>query len=272
VVQASTRADGGVRGFRFLVQSAKLPPSELLARVETFLAGFGGTLAGMPAEKFRGFCVAAARDVAEPDKNMESEAGRLADEVTDCRFVFNRASRAAAALLRVTQDRAVQFFADVVAPGGAARATFASMIAAGADASASTPARGAAEESGDEEEGEVEEGGAKEGGGEGGGSAAASPPAEPRGTLLEEAPLEAVAVVLAARRATHAPLNAAAVSAALRGAGLRGAADACGDAAATGTVLRLPVRVTSRESVHQLLPTWPNFAAQRVAQVEGAFQ
>jgi hypothetical protein len=275
VVQTGLRTDGGVRGFRFLVQSSKLPPSELLARIETFLAGFGATIAAMAPEKFRGYCVAAARDVAEPDKALEAEASRLADEVAECRFVWNRGSRAAKALLALTQAQAVAYFADVVAPGGSRRATLASMIAAGGEASAAPapPASGGEGEEGEgsgEEEEEVGEGGMEGAGAAAAAASPAAPPAAPLGAALEEQPLEAVAVALSALRTVPQPHAAAAVSGAFRSAGLPRVADACEAAAASGAVLRLPVRVARKETVFALLPTWPNFAAMRVAKEEKA--
>jgi len=252
-----------VNALCFRVQSTKIPCTELLEKVETFLAGFVGVLASMPPEKFRANCIAVAVDASLADKSVGEEAGRLWSEISEPgRLVFNRASLEAEALLALTQDEVVQFFKDCVAPGGRHRRVFASLVERGAIKSSEGP-NGVQNEEEEEEEGEDEDVEMKSGEVNAtSGEVMELIAAPPSGELIGTAPLKKVAAALAALSGFgFGGLGSGSISRDLAAtvfaeAGLKEVSDAL---STKDGVLRLRVDCgVSRETVGFFLPDFPS--------------
>jgi secreted Zn-dependent insulinase-like peptidase len=145
IVSAGPRKELGVEGLRFLAQSNRVPAAEvLLDRTNAFLSEFTDLLAAMPADRFAANVRAAAIKCSDADKNLQELTSRLWPEVATGTLQFNRASAEVEALFALTQERVVAWYKAVLAPGGAERRAFVSLIergsAAGPIAEAPAPA------------------------------------------------------------------------------------------------------------------------------------
>jgi insulysin len=185
IVMCASKSEGGVDWLRFLVQSNKVAPGELVERTEAFLAAFAASLRALPPAKFASNVEAVVSKKLEADKSLSEEAARLWGEVRDGTLDFARASQEVAALRSLCQADFVRWFDDVVAPGGARRRFFASLVEAGggggagggAEAGEAAAAAAAADDDDDDEEAAEADAAMAEMGGEGedGGAGPLSP-------------------------------------------------------------------------------------------------
>ena len=97
-------------GFSVQVVSALHAPAFVDARIEAFLAWFGGELRAMSAATFAER-VQSFVTQKEADHSLQDESARLWDEIADSTFVFDRPAREAAfARDEVDQAKMVAFF------------------------------------------------------------------------------------------------------------------------------------------------------------------
>eukprot|EP01065_Artemidia_motanka_P038498 TRINITY_DN47346_c0_g1_i1.p1 TRINITY_DN47346_c0_g1~~TRINITY_DN47346_c0_g1_i1.p1 ORF type:complete len:1000 (+),score=318.32 TRINITY_DN47346_c0_g1_i1:215-3001(+) len=99
-----------VMNFSFMLQSTKIPPAEIHAKIDEFLSTFGETLEALPEEQVKEATMAARRQVLQPSQSMTSEAARLHREIRRDLFVWDRRERVAEELEKITRDDLVAFY------------------------------------------------------------------------------------------------------------------------------------------------------------------
>ena len=109
VVNAGVQSRWGVCGLRCLIQSVHAP-AFLEARLETFLAAFDGTLAGLSDEDFAEHVNSLRTKKLEKDRSVDKLADRLMIEVCGHERVFDRKEQEAAALTALAKADLVAFF------------------------------------------------------------------------------------------------------------------------------------------------------------------
>lgn len=148
IVNASVKHDYNIQGLRFIVQSGKVAPEDLIVRTDAFLTAYLRTLEDMPVDKFAANVRAVAIKRSEADKNLSYEANRLWEEILST-LEFTRATNDVDALFKISQNDFVEWYRQHIAPGGSARRAFAALVEKG-----TAPADGTTEA--EEEEGEEE--------------------------------------------------------------------------------------------------------------------
>ena len=170
IVAAAVKSEAGVDNVRFVAQSNKVTASELVARTEAFLLSWAspsGGLGALTEDKFAANVEAVIARKMEGDKSVKEEADRLWGEIRDGSLDWRRASSDIAALRKLKLSDLRAWVDRFVAPGGAGRRVFISLVEGGAGTGSSGSAAAAPEAApadqeetegaGDDEDGAPEE-------------------------------------------------------------------------------------------------------------------
>ncbi|CAK7263695.1 hypothetical protein SEPCBS119000_000613 [Sporothrix epigloea] len=137
VVFSGVRPGINNMGFRFLVQSEKVP-QYLEERVDSFLTEYAATLENMPADDFEGHKRSLIAKRLEKSKNLYQETSKHWVQIINEFYDFEFAKRDAEAIAQVTKDDMISFFNYYVHPASTTRAKLAVHLVAQATSDVTT--------------------------------------------------------------------------------------------------------------------------------------
>ena len=115
------RRTAGVLALAVAVQSPRMPPAELDARVEAWLARFRAEVEALPAPEFAARAAALADAIVARDESLADEFGRHWGRIASREYTFAQRERTAAAVRRATQPELLAFLDEHVVAGAPAR-------------------------------------------------------------------------------------------------------------------------------------------------------
>ena len=110
VVSAFLRADYGVLGLAFRIQSPKNAPAVICARVEAFLVSFEAEMEALPPRDFEETRETLAAKLLDFDKTMRDQHRRLWREIAHHNYNWSRATELPAAIGSVSHAQLLAFF------------------------------------------------------------------------------------------------------------------------------------------------------------------
>ncbi|KAK9169838.1 hypothetical protein Syun_001978 [Stephania yunnanensis] len=115
------RADCGIRGLQFIVQSAVKDPGHIYLRIETFLKEFENKLNEMTNDEFRSNVNALIDAKLEKHKNLREESAFYWREIADGTLKFDRKAVEVSALKQLKQQELIDFFNEYIKAGAPQR-------------------------------------------------------------------------------------------------------------------------------------------------------
>jgi len=106
----------GAQSYRVLVQSNNFQPDYLDLRIENFLADCKKILESLTEEQFEEFQTSLISEKLEKDKTLGQETSRYWNEISNERYVFDRAQREAEAIAELTQGELIEFYNRYISP------------------------------------------------------------------------------------------------------------------------------------------------------------